>query len=314
MGASGLIGSRLARRLLDEGVRVRGTDVVPPADRRLEFAPADLVQPRTLGRVLAGAGTVIHCARWAGTPPSLGAAYAVDVTGTDNLLAACLDAGVERVVCMSSIAVYGPTRDAVISEDTPRRPADFYGRIKRQAEDAAWRAAAAGLPVTVLRAGLVYGPRAAGGTVRPVRRILAGLPVLVNGGGGWAHPVYIDNLLDAVLAAAASPHAAGHAVNVVDDTVTWREFFGHYGRMCRRPLRSAPAVAVWVAGLACEVASALIRRPLPATRSLVPYTTRRTRISTARARDLLGWAPARSLATAMAETERWLRDARILPG
>ncbi|MDQ7830083.1 MAG: NAD(P)-dependent oxidoreductase [Armatimonadota bacterium] len=312
-GVAGLIGSRLAHRLVDNGVSVRGMDVVPPAAARVTFIPRDLREPRGLSAALAGARAVIHCARWAGIPPSRAAAEAVEVEGTANLLAACLDAGVERVVCMSSVAVYGPTRTPLITEDTPRRPADFYGRIKRRVEEAAAGAGARGLAVTVVRAGLVYGPRATGGTVHPVRRILAGRPVLASGGRGYAHPVYIDNLIDAVLAASSAADAVGQAINVVDGDVTWREFFGHYARMCRRPLRSAPAAAVWLVGLASEMAAALLRRPLPAARSLAHFTTRRTRVSTVRAREILGWAPRYSLAEAMAETERWLRDARIVP-
>ncbi len=311
-GASGFIGTHLARRLLRAGVHVRGLDVVPASEPRLEFFRGDLARPESLLPAVRGARTVFHCARWAGHPPTWAAARAVDVAGTAGLLEACLRAGVERVVHISSVAVYGPTRRAVITEETPLWPADPYGQSKVDAEPSVARAARRGLQAVILRPGLVYGPGALGGTVNPVRRIMRGLPVLADGGRGIANPIYIEHLLDALVAAATRKGVAGLAFNVSDGDVTWREFLGHYARMCGRPLRSAPAAAVWLFGLAMEVRGALTRRPPLTHRSLTHYMTRRTRLSTFKARSVLGWTPRHPMEATMAETERWLHEARIL--
>jgi len=313
-GVNGFIGAYLAERLLRAGVRVRGLDVVRAEHRpRVEFFQGDLTVPDNLPPAVRGARVVVHCARWNGSPPNSEAARAIDITGTGNLLAACLHAGVERVVHLSSVAVYGPTRRAVITEETPFWPVDAYGRSKVAAEDMVARAVQQGLPVVTLRPGLAYGPRAFGGTVNPARQIMAGWPVLAAGGRGIANPVYIEHLLDALIAAATREDAAGQAFNVADDNLPWREFFGYYARMCRRPLRSSPAFAVWLFGLATEVLGTVTRRPPLTHRTLVHYMTRPTRCSTEKARRLLGWSPTRSMEAAMGETERWLRDARIIP-
>jgi len=280
-GVNGFIGAYLAERLLRAGVRVRGLDVVRAEHRpRVEFFQGDLTVPDNLPPAVRGARVVVHCARWNGSPPNSEAARAIDITGTGNLLAACLHAGVERVVHLSSVAVYGPTRRAVITEETPFWPVDAYGRSKVAAEDMVARAVQQGLPVVTLRPGLAYGPRAFGGTVNPARQIMAGWPVLAAGGRGIANPVYIEHLLDALIAAATREKVAGQAFNVADDNLPWREFFGYYARMCRRPLRSSPAFAVWLFGLATEVLGTVTRRPPLTHRTLVHYMTRPTRCST----------------------------------
>ncbi len=313
-GVNGFIGAHLAERLLRAGVRVRGLDVVRAEHGPgVEFLQGDLTLPDTLPPAVRGARVVFHCARWNGSPPSWAAARAIDVTGAGNLLAACLHAGVERVVHLSSAAVYGPTRRAVITEAAPFWPVDAYGQSKVGAEEAVARAVRQGLPVVTLRPGLAYGPGAFGGTVNPVRRIMAGQSVLADGGRGIANPIYIEHLLDALIAAATREDVAGQAFNIADGNVPWREFFGYYARMCRRPLRSSPAFAVWLFGLATEVLGTVTRRPPLTHRSIVHYMTRPTHYSTEKARTLLGWSPALSMDAAMEETGRWLRDARILP-
>ncbi len=312
-GVNGFIGAHLAERLLRAGVRVRGLDVVRgEGGPRVEFFPGDLTVPDTLPPALRGARVVFHCARWNGAPPHRTAARAIDITGTATLLGACRRTGVERVVHLSSVTVYGPTRRAVITEQTPFWPADIYGQSKVAAEEIVARAVRQGLPVVTLRPGQAYGPRAFGGTVNPVRRIMTGRPVLADGGRGIANPIYIEHLLDALIAAATRENVAGQAFNVADDNLAWREFFGYYSRMCRRPLRSSPAFAVWLFGLATEVLGTVTRRPPLTHRSIMHYMTRPTHYSTEKARAVLGWSPARPMAEAMADTERWLREARII--
>lgn len=103
-------------------------------------AAGPLLQPVLITGASGFIGT--HLARRllrAGHPPIWAATCAVDVAGTEGLSQACLDAGVERVVHISSIAVYGPTRRAVITEETPFWPTDPYGQSKVDAETAPGR-------------------------------------------------------------------------------------------------------------------------------------------------------------------------------
>jgi nucleoside-diphosphate-sugar epimerase len=311
-GVTGFIGGHVARRLLEAGVAVRGLDIRQSLPHSITFIRADITDPPSLGHAVDGCPTVIHCARWTGLPRKWAAAYAVEVTGTANLLKACQYAGVHRVVHLSSIAAYGPTRIPVITEDTPLWPVGIYGHSKVGAERCVAAASAAGLPVVTLRPGQVYGPGARGGTLEPVRWLLAGRPVLLDGGQGVHHPVYIDHVIDAILAAAAVEGIEGMAFNVADGDVQWRDFYGHYARMCRTPLRSVPAPILWLAGIGAEIAGAMTRRPPGFDRTYVRYVTRPSTYSTERARTLLGWSPVHTMAEAMEETERWLRHEGVI--
>jgi nucleoside-diphosphate-sugar epimerase len=311
-GVNGFIGGHLARRLVAQGVRVRGLDVTPARQERVEHMQVDLTEPRSLSRAVDGCRVVFHCARWNGRPRSWDAARVVDVHGTANVLEACRCVGVARVVHISSIVVYGPTRVPVIAEETRRWPVGLYGACKVEADECAEIAARRGLPVVTLRPGQVYGPGAAGGTVGPMRWLAAGRPALADGGSGLIHPLYVDNLVDALLAAASTPGVEGQAFNVADGNVPWRVFYGHYARMCGRPLRSVPSSLLWMAGIASEAAGRITGRPPDFDRASVVYLTRRSAYSTEKARSALGWSPRRTMVEAMDVTERWLRDTGVL--
>jgi len=313
-GVNGLIGSALAARLVREGISVRGLDLAP-ATRvpGVAYHRGDLAAPDGWPPAFTDAPVVFHCARWTGSPRSWRALRAAEITATRNMFEASLRAGVGRVVHLSSIAVYGPTRRPVISEDTPLWPVGGYAWSKVQGEQLAAAAQRRGLAVVIIRPGLVYGPAAFGGTVNPVRLLLGGTPVLADGGGGLANPIYIENLVDLLLVAGASGPAAGRAFNVADEDIPWRDFFGYYARMCGRPLRSAPAAGFWLFGLGAEILGIMTRRPPLTERTLARVLTRRSRYSTAAARMLLGWSPARTMAEAMGETERWLRTSGMIP-
>jgi nucleoside-diphosphate-sugar epimerase len=313
VGVSGFIGRTLAARLISHGSRVRGLDIVRRDDAAaIEFIQGDLLDPQSLLRAVDGSRVVFHCARWAGVPRSHEAAYRIDVVGTENLLEACRQVGVGRVVYPSSITFYGPTTVPVITEATPGWPVGTYGRSKAEAEQRIQAASRAGVPVVTLRPGQAYGPGSLGGTLDPIRWLAAGRPVLVAGGRGITSPVYIDHLLDALIAAATVEGIEGQVFNIADSDLSWREFFGHYARMTGRPLRSVPAFAVWLAGAGAETIGWLTARPQDLDRAAVRYLTRMSSFSTQRARTVLGWHPSRSTEETMEETERWLHQAGVL--
>lgn len=316
-GAGGFIGGHLCRRLAALGVPVRGLVRRPEGVAFLEAAGAravigDLTRPDTLPHALRGCATVVHCAAWMGQPPSWEAARAINVLGTRALAEAAAREGVGRVVHLSSIAVYGPTTAGRITEDSPLWPLGPYRATKIGAEREVCAARRLGLRVVILRPGQVFGP----GELRLAGRVLAwlrkGWPLVVDGGTGVCHPVYVDNLLDAVLAAAA-PRAPEGIYNIADGDVPWRQFLGVYAAAAGRPLRSVPSWVARAVALAAEAAAALTGRLPSVRRAEVGYLVRRTHFSTARARQLLGWTPRTRLEQAMEQTVAWLRQAGHLP-
>jgi dihydroflavonol-4-reductase len=167
-GATGFIGSHVARALVDEGVSVRvlaraGSDRRALAGLPVEIATGDLAEPASLGRALAGIEVLYHVAAdyrlWAPDPAVL---YRVNVDGTRALLRAAEAAGVSRVVYTSSVGALGlPPDGRAGTEATPVRLEDMVGDYKRSkflAEREAEAAAARGVPVIIVNPSAPVGP------------------------------------------------------------------------------------------------------------------------------------------------------------
>ncbi len=163
-GANGFIGSHLAEELLRRGVSVRAlvrrsADLrfVPPGAERVV---GDVTDPLSLPPAVAGVDVVYHVAGLIASFRRQAFAE-VNAGGTRGLVLACRKAapGLRRFVLVSSLAAAGPSRSGrPVREDDPPRPVSEYGRSKLLAERLAFDAAA-GLPVTVVRPPVVYGPR-----------------------------------------------------------------------------------------------------------------------------------------------------------
>lgn len=311
-GATGFIGGRLATRLLEGGARVRvlirdAAKAAPLAAQGAELCLGDLTQPATLAPACAGIQVVCHGAAWMGSPYRKATAWAVNVAGTAALASAARAAHVDRFVHLSSIAVYGPVRRGVVTEESPLwRGLELYGDSKIAGEDALRTAAGEDLPTVILRPGMVYGPRSRSWTLWCVRRIRKGYPVMLGGGSGFARPVFIDNLIDAIVLAMHYPRS-GEAFTILDADVLWRDWLGYYARMVNRPARSIPQFAGTAIAASAFVLAHLIRKIPPRIRpATVGYTVSQARYSTEKARTLLGWTPQISLTEAMRTTEEWL--------
>lgn len=168
-GGSGFVGAHLARALVERDAEVRCL-VRPTSDRTnlegldVELFEGDLRDRRSLDRGLAGCETVFHCAAdyrlYAPNPQEI---YDVNVGGTENLLAAAAQAGVDRVVYTSSVGALGLTDDgAPADEAAPVELDDMIGHYKRSkylAEREAERWAGEGLPVVIVNPSTPVGDR-----------------------------------------------------------------------------------------------------------------------------------------------------------
>ena len=167
-GATGFVGSHVARRLAASGESVRA--LVRPGSRRqalegvaVEWAEGDLRDEASLDRALAGVDRVYHVAAdyrlWSRHPQEI---YDSNVTGTKNLLAAALRARVRRFVYTSTVATIAVPRENVLPDETNRASVDEmignYKRSKLLAEQEALRAAHEGLPVVIVNPTTPVGP------------------------------------------------------------------------------------------------------------------------------------------------------------
>ena len=168
-GASGFIGRALVEGLANAGHTVRAA-MRQPADvfpRSVEVvAVSDLTRPVEWRALLKGMETVVHLAgiAHAGSGIAEDAYDRVNRLATAELAAAAKAVGIGHLVFVSSIrAQNGPSAAATLSEADPPQPTDPYGRSKLAAEDAL---RSAGVPHTILRPVLIYGPGVKGNLAR----------------------------------------------------------------------------------------------------------------------------------------------------
>lgn len=315
-GATGFIGGRLAERLAREaGASVTGTgrDLQKAAsleEAGVRLRRADLLDFRRMRELLEGQEVVFHVAAWLSRRHGNDEmAWPLNVFATLELVRAAAAAGVSRLVHVSSIAAYGPPDGPVMDEGRPVDPAQSaaYGATKAEGEQRALALGREmGLEVSVVRPGIVYGPRSYGWSVRMLRLVQRGVPVIFGKGDGHAHPVYIDNLVDGMMLAATRPEAAGEAFNFVDEPVTWRRWFGAYGAMAgREPV----AVPFSLARLGFVVAARLpLGLSIRVSDRLLGYYTSKTVYPTTKAERLLGYRKRVGLEEGMQRTEEWLLE------
>jgi nucleoside-diphosphate-sugar epimerase len=307
-GASGFIGRTLAQRWRARGAEVVGLDRVPDPDAGVQAC--DVSQPGAWQQAAARCDAVVHTAALVGMPSDESGFWEVNVRGTRHALEAARDAGA-RFVHLSSVVTFGLDFPDGVDERWPVKPTGVaYVDTKVAAEQVVLQAHAAGeAQVTVVRPGDVYGPGSRPWTVLPIELMKARRLVLPARGRGIHSPVYVDDLVDGIVAAAETAAAAGHVITLSGGAgVETREFFGHYARMLGR--RSVPAVptAVALAGAAAQARIAAIRgRSTDLTPAGVRYLAlRRGTYGIAKARELLGWTPAVGLQEGMDRTRTWL--------
>jgi nucleoside-diphosphate-sugar epimerase len=211
-GATGKVGSRLARRLAERGDHIRAL-VRNPARAadvlgdRVELVTGDLLDADSLVAAVCGVDAVVHCAAFfRGALPEQ--AHAVNDAGTRQLALAARDAGVARFVFTSTGLVYGSTGGRLVSEDDAAAPTEAYPVSKLAAER--FLLALPGLDVRVLRLPFVYGdgdPHIA--EVLPVMRGFEPTQRL-----SMAHHVDVAQAVALVVDAASPAH---RIYNVVDD-------------------------------------------------------------------------------------------------
>jgi dTDP-glucose 4,6-dehydratase len=307
-GAAGFIGSHLTEALAARGQRVRAMvhynfqnswgwlETLPPElMERIEVFPADIGDPFAVRKAVAGCKKVFHLASLIAIPYSYRApASYVDtnVKGTLNVLQACLDEGIDRVVHTSTSETYGSAQYVPIDEAHPLVGQSPYSASKIAADKLAESYYLSfDLPVATIRPFNTFGPRQSARAIIPtiITQALTGAETIRLGA---LHPVrdlnYVADTVEGFLAVANTDGAVGTVTNV--------------GR--------GEGVSVGeLAELILELCGSNARVESQSDR-LRPEKSEVQRLicDNRKAQSLLGWSPRHSLRDGLQATIAWMRD------
>jgi len=299
-GGAGFIGSHVAEGLRRLGWQVEALDNLSTGDPAnlpgdVPLHVADLRSDEEINGVFAATGFdfVVHCAAQTSVERSMKSPaldHAVNVGGTQRLLKAALESGVQRFVLISSGgAIYGDT-EAAADEDTMPAPRSYYGLDKYAAEEFV---RASGVPSAILRPSNVYGPRqradAEGGVVAIFHSRLRGdQPLQVHGDGRQTRDfVHVSDVTSAVIAALSA-----------EDDVLWNVASGE-----------ATTILQLAEHMATEIGRVLHIDYLPAR----PGDVQSSLLSPARLLATGLWAPPLTLRQGLARLFRESAPAPVVP-
>ncbi len=221
-GATGFIGSHIVDQLLERGDAVqaltRSPEITPkmPYAGDISWSAGDLTDQHSLRDATKNVSVVYHAAALLSAPNHT-AMQTVNVTGVKNLLDACVQNQVERLVFVSSVSVYAATEAAVIGENAPiGRPWNIYGDTKVQAEALIKSYADTfGLSYNIIRPCVVYGERDYKNFTPRLLRLLS-RPIIPVFAGNATHMnlVHAADTARAIILAGTHPNAVNQAYNI----------------------------------------------------------------------------------------------------
>ena len=319
-GATGFVGSAVARRLVQHGLEVRVL-VRPGSDRRnidgldVDVATGDLADRDSLERAAKGCAALFHVAAdyrlWTRDPQGM---FATNVDGTRDVLRAAAEAGATRIVYTSSVAVLGlrATGDSA-DEETPVAFADMIGPYKQskfRAEAEVRRLVAdEGIPVVIVNPSMPVGP----GDVKPtptgrmiVEAASGRVPAYVDSG---LNVVHVDDVATGHLLAFERGEV-GERYVIGGEDVSLRDILCSVTAAAGRqpPRLRLPHGAVLPVAYAAEAWSRLTggREPF-VTVDGVRMARKRMYYSSAKARRTLGYNPGPALG-ALSDAVAWFRE------
>ncbi len=303
-GASGFLGSALLARLTAQGESIRVLTRRPSSQfdkfPGVQVVYGDLGDPDAVDRAVDGVEVVYHVgATMRGR--GWGDFQSGTIEATKNVVESCLRHRVGRLVYVSSLTVLDYATHAsgtVVREDARLEPfperRGAYTQAKLQAENLVKDAIRErDLPAVIVRPGQIFGPGAE--SVPPYGTIALGGRWVVIGSGKLRCPlVFVEDVVDGLVAAATEPDACGLVFHLVDGTPVTQD---EYIDVCRRALATPPRVVhtprwlLYTAGAGLEIVGRMLKRGVPLSRYRIE-SIRELRFDCSRAQEVLGWTPA----------------------
>jgi dihydroflavonol-4-reductase len=321
-GATGFIGSALARKLVKSGCQVRalvrnGQKLASVLPEVSDVVEGDIADPQSAGRAMGGVKTVFHIA---GTFREAGLSdqryHEVNVQGTHYLAEAAARCGVKRFVHCSTSGIHGSITGAAAKEEHPLVLNEAYERTKAEGEMAVLRYGQEhGLEVTALRPAQVYGP---GDTrlLKLFKMVNARVTVWFGPGTARYHLLYIDDLVDAFILASQAESAPGQSFLIAgSEAPSLNELTAAIAKAMGKPrprMLRLPAGPFMALGFLCEKICIPIGINPPIYRRRVEFFVKNKAYDIEKARRCLGYNPKVGTADGLKRTVDWYRQEGML--
>jgi nucleoside-diphosphate-sugar epimerase len=322
-GASGLLGSHLAERLIQRGFAVRA--LVRPTAKvdflqslGVELVPGQLTNPQDCRAAVGGCSVVYHAAAKVGDWGKWSEFQVGCLDATRNLAEAASAEGVRRFVHISSTSAYGHPQEGGPPIDESAALGqnlwwvwDYYTRSKVECERMLWEMANRhAFPLTVIRPSWLFGERDRTTVDRLVKRLRGGGIPLIGHGSNPLSAIYAGEVAEAAILAAEDPGSLGEAYNVTDmGPITQKEYFQLWAEICgvKPTWRRHSYAAAYGAAFLLEAGAKLLQKKKPPmlTRYATWLMARNLSYSTEKARTKLGWKPALTYREAIERSVHW---------
>lgn len=320
-GITSGVGMRLAEVARERGDTIAGLvrdpqrqDAQRLAGAGVRLVRGDLDDRAALDDLCRDADVVVHLAAQVGDSGPREQFERVNVGGTRNVVEAAAAARASRLVHLSSVAVYGRPDRGRVTEEWPTRKIGLpYEDTKTDGEALAFgRGRELGLPVVSLRPPIIYGPHDRNFLPRMLTALRAGRFLLIDGGDAPLNVVWVDHVVDVILAAAERDGVAGEAFNVMDEVDAAPPTVRQVGETVAAaagmppPRRSIPYPVAMGLGYLLHGAYRLVgaRSAPPVSPFVVKIMTRHVIYDASKAVRVLGWRPKIHALEGLARTAR----------
>jgi nucleoside-diphosphate-sugar epimerase len=317
-GGTGFTGKALVKRLLDEGHYVVALDYKEglKTDELREWGAevviGSVTDNDTVRQCMKGVEIVHHLAaafRELNVPDSY--YWEVNVQGTKNVLEAAFKQKVRKFIYCSTCGVHGNIDHPPGGEDAPIQPDDYYQQTKYEAEPIVDEFFRKGMKTVILRPAAIYGPGDPERFFMIFKRVIKGTFPMFGNGKTYYHPLYIDNLIDALMLAMEDEKGDGQAYLIADEEyLEIKDLVRKVGEAMNVEVKIPhyPIVPLVIAGHICEKVCKPLRINPPIFPRRVDWFRQNRAFKIDKAKRELAYHPQVGLDEGLKRTAEWYKE------
>lgn len=313
-GATGFLGRHLTERLITLGqhprILVRDQRKIPLHwNGKVDIAKGDLLDVSSLKKALKGIHWVFHLAAESRDKKLL---HKTNVLGTENLMNASLDSNIEKLIHLSSIAVFGSLNKEIITEEDQCIPKDEYDKSKLLGEEyvqAFHRKT--GIPTIILRPSFILGE---GRDIKDDRLyqwlfwVKKGFFRFLGKGNYMLNFIYVRDVVEAILISDKAENLC-FKTYILSDPCPIKEFMEWCAQALevRLPKRAVPLVLAYPAAILSQCVNTILPWKIPFSLGKLRFLTNKTIYSSEKIRRELGFNPSFGIREGLLRTVMWYK-------